>query len=69
MLELLGREETQALIEEKAAMKYYDPALDQTRENVLSNWTRLLVLLLVFAVGTAVVIKSVGAWPKRRTRV
>ncbi len=68
VLELLGREETQSLIEEKAAMKYYDPALDQTRENVLSNWTRLLVLLLVFAVGTAVVIKSVGAWPKRRAR-
>ena len=66
VLELLGREATQKLIEEKAAMNYYDPAIEQTRENVLSNWTRLMILILVFAVGTAVVIKSVGAWNKRR---
>ena len=66
VLELLGREETQALIEEKAGMNYYDPAFEQTRENVLSNWTRLMILILVFAVGTAIVIKSVGAWNKRR---
>ena len=65
VLELLGREKMLNLAQEKASSKYYNPGFEHTSGNVAADWTRLIVLLLFFAVGTIIALEIVGVWSKR----
>lgn len=65
VLELAGKEKTLNIIKKAAAQKYYDPDYDHTVENIRTNWTRLIVLLLFFAVGTIIALEIIGIWSKR----
>ena len=66
ILSIVGKEKTQKMIEDKAAEKYYDPAFAHTTDNVMGDWIRLAALIVVFAFGTAVTLKLIGIWSRKR---
>ena len=65
VLELLGKEKMLKLAQEKASSNYYNPGFEHTAGNIMADWTRLLVLLLFFAVGTMIALEIIGIWTKR----
>lgn len=66
VLELIGREKTQKMIEEKTALKYYNPDYEHNAKTVLSDWIRLLILILIFSAGCWIALESVSLWMKHR---
>ena len=62
ILNLVGREKADKLIQEKAAENYYNPDFDHTTKNMSSDLVRLLILTLVFAVMTILSLEFVVLW-------
>ncbi len=59
VLDMVGREDTQKLLEDTAAEANADPAYAATRANIGANWLHLLIFIVVFSVATIVVMEFI----------
>ena len=59
LIDLAGREETKALVEQKAAEALYDPDYAYTKENIIKNWLHLLIFIAAFALLSTVTLEFI----------
>ena len=59
VLDLVGRDETKALIEKKASEALYDPDYAYTKGNIVKNWIHILIFVAVFALLTVITLEFI----------
>ena len=59
ILDLVGREETKTLVEQKAAESLYEPAYAYTKENIIKNWIHILIFIAVFSLLSIITLEFI----------
>ena len=58
-IDMIGREETMARIDEKASEAMYEPDYAYTSENILANWLHILIFVIVFALASIITLEFI----------